>query len=83
MKIVNTGNQSNYLSLVMVDFTKVAEIHEMKIENDVMKMRKIKDGLEISAQNNIWDKYQNQISGTKDFRTYLKLSESITENMDL
>ena len=43
IKIVNTGNQTDYLSLVMVDFTKVAEIHEMKMENDVMKMREVKN----------------------------------------
>ena len=49
MKIVNTGNQTDYLSLVTVEFTKVTEIHEMKMENDVMKMRKIKGGLEIPA----------------------------------
>ena len=49
MKIVNLGNQTDYLSLVTVDFAKVAEIHEMKIENDVIKMRKIKGGLEIPA----------------------------------
>jgi hypothetical protein len=51
MKIINTGTQTDYLSLVTVDFTKVAEIHEMKMENDVMKMRKIKGGLEIPAKN--------------------------------
>ena len=51
MKIINTGTQTDYLSLVTVDFAKVAEIHEMKMENDVMKMRKIKGGLEIPAKN--------------------------------
>ncbi len=51
MKIINTGTQTDYLSLVTVDFTKVAEIHEMKMENDVMKMRKIKGGLEIPAKD--------------------------------
>jgi copper(I)-binding protein len=51
MKIVNTGNQTDNLSLVTVDFAKVAEIHEMKTENDVMKMRKIKGGLEIPAKD--------------------------------
>ena len=51
MKIVNTGNQTDHLSLVKVDFAKVAEIHEMKTENDVMKMRKIKSGLEIPAKD--------------------------------
>ena len=50
MKIVNLGNQTDYLSLVTVDFAKVAEIHEMKIENDVIKMRKIKGGVEIPAK---------------------------------
>ena len=53
MKIINTGTQTDYLSLVTVDFTKVAEIHEMKMENDVMKMRKVKDELEISAQSSV------------------------------
>ena len=51
MKIVNTGNQTDHLSLVTVDFAKVAEIHEMKTENDVIKMRKIKGGLEIPAND--------------------------------
>ena len=50
MKIVNTGNQTDHLSLVTVDFAKVAEIHEMKTENDVIKMRKIKGGIEIPAK---------------------------------
>ena len=51
MKIVNMGNQNDHLSLVTIDFAKVAEIHEMKTENNVIKMRKIKGGLEISAKN--------------------------------
>ena len=50
MKIVNTGNQTDHLSLVTVDFAKSAEIHEMKTENDVTKMRKIKSGIEIPAK---------------------------------
>ena len=51
MKIINTGNQTDHLSLITVDFAKVAEIHEMKTENDVIKMRKIKGGLEIPAKD--------------------------------
>ena len=51
MKIVNTGNQTDHLSLVTVDFSKVAEIHEMKTENDIIKMRKIKGELEIPAKD--------------------------------
>ena len=35
--------------MITVNFAKVAEIHEMKTENDVIKMRKIKGGLEIPA----------------------------------
>ena len=53
MKIVNTGNQNDHLSLVTVDFAKVCEIHEMKMENDMMKMREVKDELEISAQSSV------------------------------
>jgi hypothetical protein len=51
MKIINTGNQTDHLSLVTVDFSKVAEIHEMKTENDIIKMRKIKGELEIPAKD--------------------------------
>jgi len=39
--------------------------------------------LENESYDLIRDKYQNQISGTKIFKTYLKLSESITAKMDL
>ncbi len=53
MKIINTGTQTDYLSLVTVDFAKVCEIHEMKMENDMMKMREVKDELEISAQSSV------------------------------
>ena len=58
MKIVNTGNQTDHLSLVTVDFAKSAEIHEMKTENDVIKMRKIKGGIEIPAKGFIELKYK-------------------------
>jgi len=53
MKIVNTGNQTDHLSLVTVDFAKTSEIHEMKMENDVMKMREVKGGLEIPAHGSV------------------------------
>ncbi len=53
MKIVNTGHQHDHISLVTVDFAKVCEIHEMKMENDMMKMREVKDELEISAQSSV------------------------------
>ncbi len=58
MKIVNTGNQMDHLILVKVDFAEIAEIHEMKTENDVIKMRKIKSGLEIPAKDFIELKHE-------------------------
>jgi len=53
MKIVNTGDQSDYLNSVKVDFAKVSKIHEMKIENDMMKMQKVEGGLEIAAHGSV------------------------------
>ena len=53
MKIVNTGNKTGYLSLVTVDFAKASKIHEMKMENDVMKMREVKGGLEIPVHGSV------------------------------
>jgi hypothetical protein len=58
MKIVNTSNQTDYLSLVIVDFAKASEIHELKMENDVMKMREAKGGLEIPAHGSVELKYR-------------------------
>jgi hypothetical protein len=53
MKIVNTSNQFDRLNAVVVKFAKSAKIHEMKMENDVMKMREAKDGLKIPAHGSV------------------------------
>jgi len=53
MKIINTGNQSYNLAAIVVGFAKAAEIHEIIMENDVMKMREVKGGLEISAHGSV------------------------------
>lgn len=49
MVIRNTGNEADRLIAGSADFAGKVEIHEMKMENDVMKMREVEGGLEIPA----------------------------------
>lgn len=49
MVIRNTGSEADRLIAGAADFAGKVEIHEMKMENDVMKMREIEGGLEIPA----------------------------------
>jgi copper(I)-binding protein len=49
MVIRNTGNEADRLIGGEVGFAKKVEIHEMSMENDVMKMRELPGGLEIPA----------------------------------
>ena len=49
MKIVNHGTTPDRLLKVTVDFSKMAQIHAMKMDGNVMKMEELKDGLEIPA----------------------------------
>ncbi len=49
MVIRNTGDAPDRLISASVDFAGKTEIHEMAMENDVMKMRELADGLEIPA----------------------------------
>lgn len=49
MTITNNGSESDRLEGASVDFAGKTEIHEMKMDGDVMKMRKLEDGLEIPA----------------------------------
>jgi len=53
MEIVNKGDQTDYLSIIKVNFAKTAEIHETKMENDMIKMQKVEGGLEISAHGSV------------------------------
>lgn len=49
MTITNNGAEADRLIGASVDFAGKAEIHEMTMDNDVMKMRQLQDGLEIPA----------------------------------
>jgi len=49
MVIKNNGDTPDRLVSASVDFAEKTEIHEMAMENDVMKMRELADGLEIPA----------------------------------
>lgn len=49
LTIVNTGDTDDRLLGAEVAFAKEAQIHEMAMEGDVMKMRQHEDGLDIPA----------------------------------
>lgn len=49
MTIRNTGGEADRLIGGKAGFAKKVEIHEMSMENDVMKMRELPGGLEIPA----------------------------------
>lgn len=49
MTIVNTGAEADRLISASADFAGKVEIHEMTMENDVMKMRPLPDGVAIPA----------------------------------
>ncbi len=49
MKITNTGTSADRLIGGSVSFAGKVEIHEMTMNNDIMKMRKLAKGLEIPA----------------------------------
>lgn len=53
MTISNTGVQTDRLMGVSVTFAGKTEIHEMKMDGDVMKMREVDGGLEIPAGETI------------------------------
>jgi copper(I)-binding protein len=49
MKIINHGSTPDRLLSVSIEFAKTGQIHEMKMEGDVMKMQELTQGLEIPA----------------------------------
>jgi copper(I)-binding protein len=49
MRLVNEGHEADRLVSVQTDAAQVAEIHETRIEGDVMRMQLLPDGLEIPA----------------------------------
>ena len=54
LKIENNGNTSDVLIGVSADFAMKSEIHEMKMEGDVMKMRPLENGLVIPADEEVY-----------------------------
>jgi copper(I)-binding protein len=49
MKIINHGSTPDRLLSVSVEFAKTGQIHDMKMDGDVMKMQELTGGLEIPA----------------------------------
>lgn len=49
MTIENTGNEPDRLTAMTSDNAALVEIHQMSMDENVMKMRQITDGLEIPA----------------------------------
>jgi copper(I)-binding protein len=49
MKIINHGSTPDRLLSVSVEFAKAGQIHDMKMDGDVMKMQELTGGLEIPA----------------------------------
>ena len=54
LKIENDGNTADVLISVSADFAMKSEIHEMKMEGDVMKMRPLEDGVVIPADGEVY-----------------------------
>ena len=54
LKIKNDGNTADVLIGVSADFAMKSEIHEMKMEGDVMKMRPLENGLVIPADEEVY-----------------------------
>lgn len=53
LTIKNNGLDSDKLLAVKVEFAEKAELHEMKIESGVMKMREVKHGFSIPAGQSV------------------------------
>jgi copper(I)-binding protein len=53
LKITNTGDDDDQLTGGTAAFAAKVEVHEMKMENEVMKMREIQGGLEIPAGGSV------------------------------
>ncbi len=53
MVIQNSGAEADRLLSASSDVAQTVEIHEMKMENDVMTMREMEGGLEIPARGSV------------------------------
>jgi copper(I)-binding protein len=53
MVLVNDGREADRLVGAKTDVAKVVEIHETRMEGDVMKMQMLPDGLEVPAKGEV------------------------------
>jgi copper(I)-binding protein len=53
MKLINKGREADRLVSAQTDVAKKVEIHETRMENEVMKMHHLADGLEIPAKGEV------------------------------
>jgi copper(I)-binding protein len=53
MMIKNNGKTADRLVSGSADFTQKVEIHEMKVVDEIMRMRELKEGLEIPAGGSV------------------------------
>ena len=53
MRLVNTGGEADRLIGAQTDVAEVVEIHETTIQDDVMKMQMLPEGLEIPANGEV------------------------------
>ncbi len=54
MGIENTGDTDEVLNSAEVEFAHDAQLHEMVMSGDVMKMRQIEGGIQIPAGETVW-----------------------------
>jgi copper(I)-binding protein len=53
MRLVNEGNEADRLLGGRTDVAKVVEIHETVMQDDIMKMQMLPDGLEVPAKGEV------------------------------
>ena len=73
LKIRNTGEGSDRLIGASVDFAGKVQIHEMKMVDDVMKMREVVGGLEISPGGEV------VLARSGIHLMFMQLSDPLTE----
>jgi len=49
LEIINNSDTADRLIKIEADFAAKTQVHEMKVENNIMRMRMVPDGLEIPA----------------------------------
>ena len=74
MTITNNGEESATLIGGTVEFAEVVEVHEMKMADNVMKMRRLEDGLEIPAGESV------ELKPGGYHLMFIKLSEQMKED---